>query len=59
MNDIKNEEIGEKLLVKKYENIFFVSDDVVLVKYLNLFDKNIDKKGDNYILIFLFGCNNS
>ncbi|CAM1378527.1 AAA domain-containing protein [Fusobacterium nucleatum] len=59
LNDIKNEETGEKLLVKKYENISFVSDDVALAKYLNPSDKNTDKKGDNYIPIFPFGCNNS
>ena len=56
---IKNEETGEKLLTKRYENISFVSDDVALAKYLNPSAVNDSKKGYNYIPIFPFGCNNS
>lgn len=59
LNDIKNEETGEKLLAEKYKNISFVSNDVALAKYLNPSDINTDKKEYDYIPIFPFGCNNS
>ena len=59
LNDIKNEATGEKLLVKKFEGISFVGNDVALAKYLNPSSLNITKMNCEYIPIFPFGCNNS
>lgn len=59
LSDIKNEETGEKLLAKTYEKISFVGEDVALAKYLNPSSMSAGKKGDDYIPIFPFGCNNS
>lgn len=59
MNDIKNEETGEKLLSKSFDKISFIGSDVALAKYLNPASLQIGKKGGEYTPIFPFGCNNS
>ncbi len=59
LSDIRNEETGEKLLAKRFENISFVGNDVALAKYLNPSLLQTDKKRYEYIPIFPFGCNNS
>ena len=59
LSDIKNEETGEKLLAKRFENISFVGSDVALAKYLNPSSLGDDKRGREYTPIFPFGCNNS
>lgn len=59
LSDIKNEETGERLLAKRYEKISFVGDDTALAKYLNPSSMSVDKKRQEYIPIFPFGCNNS
>lgn len=59
LSDIKNEETGEKLLSKRFENISFVSNDVALAKYLNPASLQVGKRGREYTPIFPFGCNNS
>lgn len=59
LNDIKNEETGEKLLAKRFERIPFVGEDVALAKYLNPSSLQAGKMRGEYIPIFPFGCNNS
>ena len=59
LSNINSEETGENLLLKRYKEISFVSDDVVLAKYLNPASMNDSKKKNDYIPIFPFGCNNS
>ena len=59
LSDIRNEETGEKLLAKRFEQISFVGNDVALAKYLNPSSLNVGKMGREYIPIFPFGCNNS
>lgn len=58
LNEIKNPETNEKLLVKRYEQISFISKKVALAKYLNpkLLKTNTNNE---YTPIFPFGCNNS
>lgn len=59
LSELRNEDTGEKILAKRFENIAFVGNDVALAKYLNphLVQKNGRKI--EYIPIFPFGCNNS
>ncbi len=57
LSDLRNNRTGDKLLVKKYEKISFISPYVALSHYLNPANYKI-KKG-NYTPIFPFGCNNS
>lgn len=59
LNDIKNEETGEKLLKKRFEKISFVGNDVALAKYLNPSSLQDGIMRSEYIPIFPFGCNNS
>ena len=59
LNNIKNEETGEKLLVKMFEKLAFISDDVALAKYLNPPLLQSETMSQEYIPIFPFGCNNS
>mgnify|MGYP002639007235 CR=1 FL=1 len=59
LSDIKNEETGEKLLSKRFGRISFVSSDVALAKYLDPSSLQVGKRGEEYIPIFPFGCNNS
>lgn len=59
LSDIKNEETGEKLLSKRFEDISFVGNDVALAKYLNPASLQVGKRGREYTPIFPFGCNNS
>ena len=59
LSDIKNEDTGEKLLVKQFEKISFVGNDTALAKYLKPSFLQENKKGDECIPIFPFGCNNS
>lgn len=59
LSDIRNEETGEKLLAKRFENISFVGNDVALAKYLNPSSLQAGKMRREYIPIFPFGCNNS
>lgn len=58
LNEIKNPETNEKLLIKRYEQITFISKKVALAKYLN---PKLLKSATNkeYTPIFPFGCNNS
>lgn len=58
LSDLKNE-TGEKLLAKRFEKISFLGNDVALAKYLNPSSLQTDKKKNEYIPIFPFGCNNS
>ncbi len=59
LSDIKNEETGEKLLSKRFDQISFVGSDVALAKYLNPSSLQVKSIGREYIPIFPFGCNNS
>lgn len=59
LNDIKNEETGEKSLVKMFEKLSFISYDVALAKYLNPSLLQTGKMNQGYVPIFPFGCNNS
>ena len=59
LNDIRNEETGEKLLERRFEKISFVGNDVALAKYLNPSSLQVGKMRSGYIPIFPFGCNNS
>lgn len=58
LSNLKNDETGEKLLEKKFEQIDFVGEDVALAKYLNP-SQEIAKAKYPSIPIFPFGCNNS
>ena len=57
LSDLRNDRTGDKLLVKKYEKISFISPYVALSHYLN--PANYKIKKENYTPIFPFGCNNS
>lgn len=59
LSDIRNEETGEKILAKRFEKISFVGNDVALAKYLCPSSLQNDRKTQEYIPIFPFGCNNS
>ena len=59
LSDIRNEETGEKLLFKRFDKISFVGSDVALARYLNPSSVQVSKRGNEYIPIFPFGCNNS
>ncbi len=59
LSDIKNEETGERLLSKRFDEISFVGSDVALAKYLNPSSLQVKSIGREYIPIFPFGCNNS
>ena len=59
LSDIRNEETGEKLLFKRFDKISFVGSDVALASYLNPSSVQVSKRGNEYIPIFPFGCNNS
>ena len=58
LSNLKNDETGEKLLEKKFEQMDFVGEDVALAKYLNP-TQEITKTKQPCIPIFPFGCNNS
>ncbi len=59
LSNIKNEETGEKLLSKRFDEISFVGNDVALAKYLNPSSVQGGRRWCEYIPIFPFGCNNS
>lgn len=59
LNNLSNEDTGEKILVKKYGKLNFVREDVALAKYLNPSLVLSDNRKRDYIPIFPFGCNNS
>lgn len=59
LSDIKNEETGEKLLSKRFDQISFVGSDVALAKYLHPSSLQVRKGRHEYTPIFPFGCNNS
>ncbi len=59
LSDLRNENTGEKMLVKKFDKISFVGNDVALAKYLNPSSIQTNKARREYIPIFPFGCNNS
>lgn len=59
LSDLRNEETGEKLLFKKFEQIFFVGSDTALAQYLNPSLLPNVKQESEYAPIFPFGCNNS
>lgn len=59
LNDITNEETGERVLAKSYEKISFVGDDLALAKYLSPDSVWPGRAGHDCIPIFPFGCNNS
>lgn len=60
---IRNPETGEvidkDILVRRFNKISFVGEDVALAKYLNPSSLNDNEKGCEYNPIFPFGCNNS
>lgn len=59
LSNLRNEETGEKILVKRFKKLSFVGGDTVLAMYLN--PSLLQQNGGvcNYIPIFPFGCNNS
>lgn len=59
LNDLKNEETGENLLVKKFDKIKHIGNDVALAKYLNPEPHSKEDNQKEYVPIFPFGCNNS
>ncbi len=59
LSDLRNENTGEKMLIKKFDKISFVGNDVALAKYLNPSSIQTNKARREYIPIFPFGCNNS
>lgn len=59
LNNIKNKETGEKLLVKRFDKISFIGSDVALAKYLDPSSLQSGEMRSEYIPIFPFGCNNS
>ena len=59
LSEMRNEESGEKLLVRKFEKLPFVDEKSVLAKYLNPDRKENEEKKEDWIPIFPFGCNNS
>lgn len=59
LSDIKNEETGERLLAKRFGEIYFIGNDVALAKYLDPPSAETDKTEREWIPIFPFGCNNS
>lgn len=59
LSDLRNEETGEKLLFKKFEQISFVGSDTALAQYLNPSLLSNVKQESEYAPIFPFGCNNS
>ena len=58
LSNLKNDETGEKLLEKKFEQMDFVGKEVALAKYLNP-SLEISKSKQPCTPIFPFGCNNS
>lgn len=58
LNNLRNEETGEKILYKRFSQLFFVGEDVALAKYLTA-SNSAPSAHENYIPIFPFGCNNS
>lgn len=58
LSNLKNNETGERLLEKKFEQMDFVGEDVALAKYLNP-TQTITKAKQPCTPIFPFGCNNS
>lgn len=58
LSDLQNE-TGEKILVKRFDKISFVRNDVALAKYLDPSSLRKNPFGQEYIPIFPFGCNNS
>lgn len=59
LNNIKNEETNEKLLLKQFEKISFISKKIALAKYLRPSLLKNKKSKYEYTPIFPFGCNNS
>lgn len=59
LSEMRNEESGEKLLVRKFEKLPFVDEKSVLAKYLNPDRKENEERKEDWIPIFPFGCNNS
>ena len=59
LSEMRNEESGEKLLVRKFEKLPFVDEKSVLAKYLNPDRKENEERTEDWIPIFPFGCNNS
>ena len=59
LNNLKNEDTGEKILKRIYGKLNFVGEDVALAKYLNPSLIPSDNRNRDYIPIFPFGCNNS
>ncbi len=59
LSELKNEETGEKLLVKRFEKITFIEPNVALAKYLNPSLSCGGKIKREHVPIFPFGCNNS
>ena len=59
LNDIKNEETGEKILAQRFSKMFFVGNDVALAKYLHPSFVQPENVEVQWTPIFPFGCNNS
>lgn len=59
LNDLKNADTGEKLLMKKFAKMSFVANDTALAKYLDPSSLQRNKSTREWIPVFPFGCNNS
>lgn len=59
LNEIKNEETGEKSLEKKLKKITYIGEDTALAKYLIPGNAKLNNVNCEYVPIFPFGCNNS
>lgn len=58
ISDLRNEETGEQLLLKRFEQIDFVGNNVTLARYLDPTSCTKLWK-HNFVPIFPFGCNDS
>ena len=59
LSNLKNEETGEKILAKRFEELSFVGNDTALAKYLNPSQLQKNPAVNEYRPIFPFGCNKS
>lgn len=59
LNELKNEETGERILAKRFEKIKLIGEEIALAKYLNPKLAESQEQGKDFIPIFPFGCNSS
>ena len=59
LNEIKNEETGERSLEKRLKKITHVGEKTALARYLNPEAEHANNIEGEYVPIFPFGCNNS